>query len=66
MESVSLFSPKAMDLILEDDEKYKKTPFLFLIASHSRNQTMEWASKNFKYLDKRKMGSWMIYCFEKN
>ena len=51
-------------MVLNNDEYYKKTAFLYLMASYVRNEAMDWASENFKYIDKRQKGSWMIYCFE--
>ena len=64
LESVSLFPKETMRTILDNDVEYKKTPFLFLMASYVRNEAMDWASEYFKYIDKRQKGSWMIYCFE--
>ena len=35
------------------EEKYAKTPFLFLLASYSRNEANKWAIDNLRYIDKR-------------
>ncbi|MBQ8635805.1 hypothetical protein IJ425_06605 [bacterium] len=51
--------------IVSDDEKYKKTPFLFLIASLVRNEVMDCANDNLKYIGKTKIGSWVVYSFYK-
>ena len=53
-----------MLMILNNDKYYKKTAFLYLMASYVRNEAIDWASENFKYIDKRQKGSWMVYCFE--
>ena len=64
LESVSIFNQDALKKIINDDEKYNKTPFLYLMASYVRNEAMSWADRNFKYLKKEKTGNWVIYCFE--
>ena len=65
LESVSIFSQKRLDEILFNEEEYKKTPFLYLISSYSRNRALEFADDNLNYIGKTKAGSWMIYSFEK-
>ena len=65
LESVSLYSDEQMKNLLADDEKYNKTPFLFLIASYMRNRSLDWAARNFLYQGKIKIGSWMVYSFKK-
>ena len=65
LETVSLFSNNALKNIAQDDEKYTKTPFLYLIASYNRNKSLLWAYQNFKFNKRVKKGSWMIYSFEK-
>jgi len=49
---------------VSDNDKYYKMPFLYLIASYSRNQAINWADKKYRYIEKRKTGSWMVYKFE--
>ena len=65
LESVSLYSDEQMKNLLSDEEKYKKTPFLFLIASYMRNKSLDWAARNLLYQGKIKTGSWMVYSFVK-
>ena len=48
----------------EYEKRYQKTPFLFLIASLNRNEALKWADENFKYENKIKTGSWMVYKFK--
>ena len=64
LDTVSLFPPENLKRIALDDEKYKKTPFLYLISSFVRNESLAWAYKNLSYVDKREIGSWIVYCFE--
>ena len=65
LETVSLFSNNALKNIAQDDKKYEKIPFLFLIASYNRNKSLFWAHEHFKFNKQIKKGSWMIYSFEK-
>ena len=65
LESVSLFSKESILQIVNNEEKYKNTPFLFLIASLVRNQAVDSANRNLAYIGKAKAGSWMIYSFQK-
>ena len=65
LETVSLFSDNALKTLAQDEEKYTKIPFLYLIASYNRNKSLIWAHQNFKHIEKIKKGSWMIYSFEK-
>lgn len=65
LETVSLFSNTDMKRILGDENLYQNTPFLYLIASYSRNKSLYWAYSNLKYQAKIKKGSWMIYSFKK-
>jgi len=51
--------------LAQDKEKYEKTPFLYLIASYSRNKSLDWAWRNLNYIGKIQKGSWTIYSFEK-
>ena len=65
LESVSLYSDEQMKNLLSDEEKYNKTPFLFLIASYMRNRTLDWAASNLMFQGKIKKGYWMVYSFVK-
>ena len=49
--------------IASDDNKYRKTPFLFLIASLNRNEALKWADSKFTFENKIKTGAWMVYKF---
>ena len=63
LESVSLFNEYGIKTILEDKNRYKKTPFLFLMASLSRNEAIKWANERFVYKNKNKKGAWTVYEF---
>ena len=65
LESVSLFSNSGLKKLAQNDEKYEKTPFLYLIASYNRNKSLIWAHRHLKFKKRIKKGSWMIYSFEK-
>lgn len=61
---MSFLNQQAIINIASDDIKYYKMPFLYLIFSYVRNQSMDWASENYKYVAKKKTGGWMIYQFK--
>ena len=65
LESVSIFSNTDLKALAQEEQKYKKTPFLYLIASYVRNKSLYWAHENLKFNDKILTGSWMVYSFEK-
>lgn len=65
LETVSIFPPENLKNIAQDNQKYSKTPFLYLISSYVRNKSLDWANLNLEYKNKTQKGSWMIYCFEK-
>ena len=65
LETVSIFPPQNLLRVVSDKQKYEKTPFLYLISSYVRNKSLDFASKNLTYLDKKRKGSWQIYCFQK-
>lgn len=66
LETVSIFPPENLVRVVEDKEKYPKTPFLYLISSYVRNKSLDFAKDNLKYQGKIQKGAWMVYSFEKN
>lgn len=64
LESVSFFNQETLNRLTKENNRYKEIPFLYLIASYSRNEAMNWAIKNFSYEGKIKKGAWMIYKFK--
>ena len=64
LDSVSLFPPENLKRIAKDEQKYKNTPFLYLISSYVRNESLHWAYQNLNYKGKIEKGSWSVYCFE--
>lgn len=65
LESVSLFPPENLKNIANNDEKYQKTPFLYLISSYARNKSLHWANDRMEYIGKKQTGSWIVYNFKK-
>ncbi len=63
LESVSLFNSYGLETIAKDDSRYKKTPFLFLIASLNRNEALNWANEKLVFENKTKLGDWTVYKF---
>lgn len=61
--TVSIFNESYLKKLAQDEKQYKKTPFLYLLFSYTRNYSINWANKNLNYADKRKKGSWIIYKF---
>ena len=51
--TVSFFSPKNLKDIANDSEKYKKTPFLFLISSYIKNSSLKLANEKLSYLGQK-------------
>jgi len=64
LESVSIFPDENL-YNLAKSERYKKTPFLYLVSSYVRNKSLDHIYENLKYISKKQTGSWMVYCFEK-
>lgn len=62
LKTVSLFNELYLNKIAQD-VKYEKTPFLFLIASYVRNQSMTIVSHELKYENKLENGDWVVYSF---
>jgi len=62
---VSIFPPANLLNLAQNEEKYEKTPFLYLVSSYSRNKSLDWAYEKLTYKNKIKKGSWMVYSFEK-
>lgn len=63
LESVSLFNSYGLKTIANDEARYKKTPFLFLIASLNRNEALDWANEKYSFENKIKIGDWTVYKF---
>lgn len=63
LETVSIFPPENLLNVAKDENKYKNTPFLYLVSSYVRNKSLDWAQENFNYAGKVRKGSWTVYCF---
>lgn len=66
LETVSIYSDENLSNIIKDEKKYKNTPFLYLITSLSRNLAMDKLGYELNYIGKTKIGSWMVYSFQKS
>ena len=65
LKDVALYSPMQMHVITGNEQEYEKTPFLFLVFSHLRNQIMKESLKNLQILRIEEKGSWMVVTFAK-
>lgn len=66
LETVSIYSDENISNIIKDEKKYKNTPFLYLITSLTRNLAMDKLASELTYIEKTKIGSWMVYSFQKS
>lgn len=62
---VSMFSKNGINQIVEDEDKYKETPFLFLVFSYIRNYIVDKSSVVLSLNDVVEYKSWRIFVFEK-
>lgn len=62
--SVSLFDKESLKSIAENEIKYKKIPFLYLISSYVRNSVIDVANSKLSYVKKKQLYSWTIYEFQ--
>ena len=62
--SVSLFDKESLKSIAENEIKYKKIPFLYLISSYVRNSVIDVANSKLSYVKKKQLHSWTIYEFQ--
>lgn len=65
LNDVAMYSPIKVKLIAKDKRKYKKTPFLFLVFSYIKNQTLQEGFKNLQPLRYEQKGSWSVITFSK-
>lgn len=66
LEGVSFINKEQMNEILSNKEKYKKTPFIFLLFSAIRNTTLETFEKELELESIDKWGDWTLYVYKKN
>jgi len=65
LESVSFLSNEKIQEIVDDDEKYKKTPFIFLVFSSLKNSILYSFKNDFKIDSITQSGDWSLFVFEK-
>lgn len=65
LKDVAFYSPMQMHVITDNEQEYEKTPFLFLVFSHIRNQIMKESLKNLSILRIEEKGSWTVVTFGK-
>lgn len=65
LNDVAIYSPLQMDVILGNDKDYKNTPFLFLVFSYVKNETLKECLQTLHILKIEQKGSWSIITFFK-
>ncbi len=65
LNSVSGFSPAAISKITQSDDLYGKVPFLFLVFSYVKNESMYNMMKNLSITRIEQKGSWTVVKFTK-
>lgn len=65
LKDVALYSPTQMHILLNDDNEYSKTPFLFLAFSQIRNEILNDCLKNLQIQRIEEKGSWSVITFVK-
>jgi hypothetical protein len=65
LKDVAFYSPMQMQVLTKNQQLYNKTPFLFLVFSHLRNQLLQKSLKNLQILRIEEKGSWSIVTFRK-
>lgn len=66
LEGVSFINNENMKKIIIDDEKYKKTSFIFLVFSAIRNTSLETFNNKLELETIEKWGDWTLYVYKKN
>ena len=62
---VSFIPNNYIEKFAADDSQYYKTPFLYLISSYVKNESIRWAHTNLNYVEYTKKGDWVVYKFKK-
>lgn len=65
LNSVSMVPPNYLKQIVENDKTYKKTPFLFLVFSHLKNETIKSMIKRFSVITSEIKGDWLCLTFKR-
>lgn len=65
LKDVAMYSPMQMQVILGSEKEYNKTPFLFLVFSYLRNETLKDCLENLRIMRIEEKGSWSVITFKK-
>lgn len=65
LNAVASYSPVKMQSIIQNQDKYKKTPLLFLVFSYIKNQTLEECLAKLQISKIEQKGSWSAITFVK-
>lgn len=65
LNDVAMYSPMQIQALADNEKEYKKVPFLFLVFSQLKNETLHDCLKDFKILRIEQKGSWSVITFQK-
>lgn len=65
LNDVAIYSPTQMQVLINDNKEYKKTPFLFLVFSYFKNEILKECLENLQILRIEQKGSWSVITFTK-
>lgn len=65
LNDVSIYSPTQMHNLMINSKDYKKAPFLFLVFSYVKNETMKECLSHLEILRFEEKGSWSVITFIK-
>lgn len=65
LNSVSMYSPMQLQKVAEDEKTYQKAPFLFLVFSYLKNQTIKIGLKELKVARIESSGNWSVITLNK-
>lgn len=64
LNSVAMYSPIQLQMLMKNDNEYKKVPLLFLVFSHLKNRELEIGMKRLRISRLEQKGSWAVVTFE--
>lgn len=65
LNDVAMYSPVQIEAIRNDEKLYKKAPFLFVVFSYFKNETLKEGLAKLKILRIEQKGSWTVVTFTK-
>lgn len=66
LKSVAFISEDNMENILANDKEYKKTPFIFLVFSKLKNDSIKILDNKLVKVEELTSGDWILYVYQKN